>query len=633
MTGSDALAEAEALIHVAAANTCYKRLLQMNDSNVRRSDNYLRDGIGNVSVSPAQVPSPEFCKSGPTPFSVAPLPIPPGHPESDQPLTGDEEVRVEAAIERVKERTNAEFGIADSVPEPRDSPEDVQVRLGTDNGNLDQALAKVIRTIQLRNGVREENGDVPVEEVDDELRSLFADVDADPPSYEELGAVRERSQLLAVDLDTDTGELAISLTERGEEVVTPDTGDVQAAGGSDHDDGVYEIERALTAAGFDARVLTQDRSEQPDGRATHPELDVEFAIEVETTTPENPVKVLTNLRKAQDEETIPLFVVRPEKTETFWAERVDRILRPPVKERAGENETPHLYTFDEPLKARRASTGERLSAVRPVTGPDDSRRTVWRVEDDQIVLLDGDGTEYTRVSQDESISEHAVPGVYTYDETMGEYVVTTGDARQTYDSKAAFEAEWVTVKKPFVPEVELPVPAFTHDTYRILILPEGGDPVVYGGDGTTQPLSTLITDSPRIAGKDCTGQCGESIEESETSEESADEIENTDTVEPSFSDETVPDIETLDDGEWNLERFVQTYVEEDPDAIVPKNDLYQAYVICAEHHDEPTETKVWFSRNLRGLLDIETSRRRVDGSRVRCYVGADLTEAGWELLD
>ncbi len=44
---------------------------------------------------------------------------------------------------------------------------------------------------------------------------------------------------------------------------------------------------------------------------TYPEFDVEFALEAETTIPERPAKVLQNLKRAQETNRIPMFVVRP----------------------------------------------------------------------------------------------------------------------------------------------------------------------------------------------------------------------------------------------------------------------------------------------------------------------------------
>jgi len=166
--------------------------------------------------------------------------------------------------------------------------------------DLDGAIAKVVRSLQLREGCREENGWVAVEAVDDELRRLFDDVDADPPSYDALADIRKRSRYLDTTVDIDADELRIRLTEAGEEIAVPDTGGVQAAGGSAHDEALFQIEQELTARGFTVSILAQDGSEKPDARASHPDVDDRFAIEVETTTPENPAKVLTNLRKAQE---------------------------------------------------------------------------------------------------------------------------------------------------------------------------------------------------------------------------------------------------------------------------------------------------------------------------------------------
>lgn len=46
----------------------------------------------------AELPDPEFGKTGPEPFSLAPMPIPAGHPESDNPLTEAEERKFSEVI-------------------------------------------------------------------------------------------------------------------------------------------------------------------------------------------------------------------------------------------------------------------------------------------------------------------------------------------------------------------------------------------------------------------------------------------------------------------------------------------------------------------------------------------------------
>jgi len=62
----------------------------------------------------AQLPSPSFGETGPTPFSMKPLPIALGHPESDEPLTESEEYHFESqALPDVLERTQTEYGLED----------------------------------------------------------------------------------------------------------------------------------------------------------------------------------------------------------------------------------------------------------------------------------------------------------------------------------------------------------------------------------------------------------------------------------------------------------------------------------------------------------------------------------------
>ncbi|UTF55846.1 hypothetical protein [Natronosalvus rutilus] len=60
----------------------------------------------------AQLPSPRFGQTGPAPFSLASLPIPDGHPESDAPLLGDDRhLFEEQQIPRVMRRTQEECSL------------------------------------------------------------------------------------------------------------------------------------------------------------------------------------------------------------------------------------------------------------------------------------------------------------------------------------------------------------------------------------------------------------------------------------------------------------------------------------------------------------------------------------------
>lgn len=60
----------------------------------------------------AQLPSPNFMQTGPEPFSLQPLPIPAGHPESKHILTEEAEQRFDHFLDnQVHRRTQEEFGI------------------------------------------------------------------------------------------------------------------------------------------------------------------------------------------------------------------------------------------------------------------------------------------------------------------------------------------------------------------------------------------------------------------------------------------------------------------------------------------------------------------------------------------
>ncbi|KAA9396315.1 ATP-binding protein [Haloarcula sp. CBA1130] len=62
----------------------------------------------------AQLPSPSFGETGPPPFSLKPLPIAAGHPESDQPLTEPQEDHFESVSRpRMVERTQAQYGLTE----------------------------------------------------------------------------------------------------------------------------------------------------------------------------------------------------------------------------------------------------------------------------------------------------------------------------------------------------------------------------------------------------------------------------------------------------------------------------------------------------------------------------------------
>jgi hypothetical protein len=546
----------------------------------------------------AQLPSPTFGETGPEPFSLEPMPIPDGHPESDNPFDDGQERTFEAALERVEETTVAEYGVPDDEGLPTDrTPEPVQEILGMPDGDMDLALASAIRTVQIRADEHETNGWVPVQDVDAELRACYdaAEVDDAPPEYDVLTDVRQRSRLIEVDLDEHGETVVTRLTDVGEEAVTVDTGDVRAAGGDRHDALLAQIEEALTPLGFTVTVEEQDGADRPDARSFHPDLDVEFNIEVETTTPDKPAKVLANLRRAQAADRVPLFVVETgAESTTHWADRLESILNPPVKRRS--NGETHLYITDESITyGGGARTEGGVTAVRPASG--ESRRTVWVEEGDEFVLRDGDGTEHACVDDPTDSSKGRFPAIYSYDPGSGEFTVYEHGETHVYDSRDDFEADWVRIRRPFVPERELPASTFGSDAYAIVVVPtdsaEIDDPLLYDS-GTTTPLSTLVDEPP-------------SLPTGETSPDSQGDA-------------------LAEDPGAAIAAFASDWIVEAEDATVTTSQVYDAYTEWAEAWDLPVESRSWFARRLGEQLSFDRTTARRDGSTVRCYESITLQE-------
>ena len=420
--------------------------------------------------------------------------------------------------------------------------------------------------------------------------------------------------------------MVISLTERGEEAVAPDTGDVRSAGKDGHDDAVFDTEAALVNAGFEVTIVTQDGSEQPDALATHPNYEEQFAVEVETTAPDRPNKILANLRKAQQADQIPLFVVEPGETETQWAERVASILESPIK-RDGNDERV-FYTLDAGLQITDRRTDDDPIAIRPVTGEDDSRRTEWAEHDGEYVLTDGEGTEHARIADIGSVTGRQLPAIVTYDETANEYVVETETDQQVYESKEAFQAEWVTVKQPILPDRVLPTPDYGRDTYAIVILDPDGEAILYNADGSTSPLATIADRSLRLPDALASDEPN-THDESSTSDDDQANAAESDGTDSSPAD-TPPDDNEV--GE-SFEEFVEAYLTKGAEADVPKDEVHRVYAVWAAQRGLKVQNRVWLSRRLGEAVDLDTSRRRVDGDRINFYTGIGLAPAVRELIE
>jgi hypothetical protein len=481
---------------------------------------------------------------------------------------------------------------------------------------LDATMADAIRAVQIRGDVREANGWVAVPAVDEELATRLENTHPNIDyADDDLPEVRDASRLIDVELQD--GDVVTRLSEAGEAEVQPETGDVKSAGGTSHDAVLVDTERALIERGFSVDILEQDGSEQPDAIATHPDHDVVFNIEAETTTPDRPAKVLQNLKRAHDSDRVPIFVVRPGDPETEWASRVENILSVPLRERADGTE--QFYNCDEVVTFGGGATAHGgVTAVRPRTS--DTNRTVWTRDDGERVLSDGEA-EFARVPDDGSLSKDDVPAYYSYDHESGQYTVHKPGETQTHDSKDEFEAEWTPIKRPFIPDVELPDADYSRDSYIVLMLPEDGAPILVQ-QGETYAFSENPDEEELWPDGPTSEQAQATI--------SIDSGEGTPSTGSSAPADESVEIDPSDDG---IEAFAAMYIREAEGAQVPKQTLFQTYLAWTDRHDIDGTNSVWFSRKLGEVVEYESGRVRDGDDLVTVYTGIDLTIEGSQLLD
>lgn len=83
----------------------------------------------------------------------------------------------------------------------------------------------------------------------------------------------------------------------------------------------------------------------------------------------------------------------------------------------------------------------------------------------------------------------------------------------------------------------------------------------------------------------------------------------------------------------SFEAFVDAYLTTDAEADVPKDEVHRVYAIWAARRGHEVQNKVWLSRRLSEVVDLDTSRCRVDGDRINFYTGIGLTPAARELIE
>jgi hypothetical protein len=305
-------------------------------------------------------------------------------------------------------------------------------------------------------------------------------------------------------------------------------------------------------------------------------------------------------------------VVRPGEDErTAEAARIKDILETPVRELADGSK--RFYTTDERLTfGGGANTRGGVSAVRPRT--DGSKRTVWTRTETAYVLSDGD-QEFAHAEASGPISKDDLPAYFSYDRETGQYTVYAQGEKHVYESKSALEAEWTPVKRPFIPAQDFPEPEYEREDYHVLLLPSTGPPLLVE-DGETTPLAADLTvlDPPTEP-------------DSTTDPDPPAEPEQDDTGETSQTAMEVDSDLELNPEDDDVGVFVDRCIVRDPEAQIPKDNLYQVYSNWATSHGLEPTNKSWFSRKLYKHIPERSSRPRGEGDRSYHYQGIALSEA------
>jgi hypothetical protein len=308
----------------------------------------------------------------------------------------------------------------------------------------------------------------------------------------------------------------VRLTADGQQIAADldDPGEAVTAGSAEHTALLQRVQRALQRAG-EIQLVTQDGSAQPDAlggvqRTVEGEQEtITVTIEAERSTFRHPARLLRNLQKAQERDAVALFAVPagdPAEGQdvAVHADRLAEILTDPINR---QRDAPRYYVSDDrQLTFHGGARDGGETVVRPVTGADDSGRSLWIQRDDTAVLMAPDGQELATVGDfDAIVAEGRIdefPAYYTYDPRTDQYTVHEHGQHHRYDDRAELREEWVPIKEPFVPEYELPDPDYTTDTYAILVVGShddasvidddaGADVTVYL-DGELHPVERLV---------------------------------------------------------------------------------------------------------------------------------------------
>ncbi|WP_114578349.1 type IV secretory system conjugative DNA transfer family protein [Saliphagus sp. LR7] len=345
----------------------------------------------------------------------------------------------------------------------------------------------------------------------------------------ELGYQSKPSQVLErtpedyLERERRGGDSMLRLTVEGREAadLLQDTGSSASGGGDEHRWVLTQSFEAFTKLGMWVELPTQEGEEDPDGladlpidpmagetlaeihereerlRDEYPELWAltegrHISIEAETSTITKPMQTLTNLRKAMEEQHLCVFAVKDGTAEHdefgYWARRGEQIIfrtEGPVQNQTIEHDQlTFVSDVDQAGNRQFYNKGAKYRPEPEVVAlrPRNTYDLVWCEDDDEVVMGDSKGNEFTRfgsVKEAENPNRDSIPAYYEHDPRTDEYTLTIKGETQVVDSKEAIKKDWMPVRAPFIPEHEFPQEP-TIDDFMFVIFPDD-DNEEYGG--------------------------------------------------------------------------------------------------------------------------------------------------------
>lgn len=427
----------------------------------------------------------------------------------------------------------------------------------------------------------------------------------------------------------------VRLTSQGVSIVEEidSAGDSGASGSEAHDEMLQSIQRILLENGFEVDIITQGWKSVPDAVAFLPEEESapELAVEVERSSIKRPDKLLINFQRALNANRVMLTVIEADdpldgRHPTETAEHIERIFENPFN--GYQNGNPQFYNYShKTISFDGGASSDGATAVRPV-GASGDRTTVWFERDGLYVLADGDGTEYATVEDFEMASRKQFPACYTYDRKgenseTGPYAVHMRNGEtEFYESKEAFQSEWVTVKRPFVPAYEFPSAGIDRDAFVIVILGEFGpehEAVIYR-NGDLYPIAALREAILSGGSNPLPTRSSESAPtENESEPNNGDAFWSAYSLDGSPITAPPPDIQTKAGGVYHfVAKSLTDDCEDGDNAAIRFKEIHDRYLQDAESNGyPPVEHAPVFSRYLRENLSFTTEKRRKSDGRSR----------------